>query len=553
MKKWRICLVLALIGLVILGLIWRLVDLSIFNRTFLLKQSQARILRKVEIPAYRGIITDRFLQPVAISIPVDSVWVNPQVFDPTSSELQDLARLLETTPSKIQKQIKIKSDREFVYLRRRIPENTSHEIKALKIPGVFFQHEYKRFYPQAEHFAQVVGLANIDNRGQEGLELAYDHWLKGIPGLKEVLKDRLGNVVAEVRSLKKAEQGHDLVLSLDHRLQYLAHSVLKEAIQEHQASSGSVIILNPKTGEVMAVANLPTFDPNNLPTKRDESFRNRAFTDAFEPGSVIKPFNIAYALNEGKYTPETKIDTNPGWMEIGGYKIEDESNYGVINLSQVLQKSSNIGAAKIMLSLEPQKYWNLLSHFGFGQRSASGFPGESSGLLVSHSVWYPSVIATLAYGYGLSATAMQLAQAYAILATKGIHKPATFLKVESEPKGERIIDAKIAQNVLEMLERVVKDGGGGRAKVSGYRVGGKTGTAYIAQNKGYDRHKYTSSFVGIAPISDPQLVVAVMIHEPKGLHFGGQVAAPIFSKIMRGALHILDIPPDDGKTNQEIK
>ena len=433
-----------------------------------------------------------------------------------------------------------------MYLKRLALPTVSEKVEKLDIPGVFIQREYKRFYPDGAVTAHVVGLTNIDDRGQEGLELSYDQWLAGSDGKKEVIKDRLGHVIANLDVLKKPVQGKNLVLSINHQIQYLAYRTLMNQVKKYNASAGSVLVMDVKTGAILADVNQPSYNPNKRPKIHDGRFRNRALTDIFEPGSTMKPFTIALALQSGRYTPNSTVNTSPGRLHVGGYTIKDDGlDYGVITLTKVLQKSSNIGAAKIMLSLDPHHYWQLLQKFGFGQRTSSGFPGESSGTMIARSDWYPSVVATLAYGYGIAVTALQLTHGYQILANGGIKEPVTFIKRQTLPVGERVISKKVANQVIQMLETVVQKGGTGwRARVKGYRVAGKTGTAYIAGPGGYDKHKFIASFVGIAPVSHPQLVVAVIIRNPKGQHFGGIVAAPVFSKIMSGALRILNISPD---------
>ncbi|WP_039669614.1 peptidoglycan D,D-transpeptidase FtsI family protein [Coxiella burnetii] len=545
-RAWRFYALWFLLSVAVAGLLWRLIDLNVLDRSFLLRQSKARALRVVNIPAYRGMITDRLGVPLAISTPVDSVWINPQLFQATPIQLKQLAHLLHLPLSFIKKRAKKMGDRQFVYLKRGNPPFVAKQIRGLDISGVFFQREYRRYYPEGEVAAHVVGLTNIDDQGQEGLELAYNRWLGGTPGKMEVLKDRLGHVIADVAVLQKPAQGHDLNLSIDHRIQYLAYKALEETVSTYHAQSGSVVVLDVKTGEILAMVNQPSYNPNNRPTDHDGRYRNRAVTDMFEPGSVNKPFTIALALESGRYKPDTQINTNPGWMKIGGYRIHDDLNYGVVTLTQLLQKSSNIAAAKILLSLTPQHYYTLLHAFGFGERTTSGFPGESNGALIPYETWVPSVVATLAYGYGLAVTTLQLAQGYAVLAAGGIRKPVTFVKVNESPQGVRVLPENVAKTVIKMLETVVQKGGTGtRAQVYGYSVAGKTGTAYIAGPNGYFKHRYVASFVGIAPANNPRLVVAVVIRDPQGQHFGGIVAAPLFSKIMSGALRILDVPPDN--------
>ncbi len=542
--SWRLITLWLLLCVAIAGLLWRLIDLNILDRSFLLRQSKARILRVVNIPAYRGMITDRLGSPLAISTPVDSVWVNPQLFQADSLQLRTLSQILNLPISFIENHSEKPNDRQFIYLKRGNPPYVGERVKALQIPGVFLQREYRRYYPEGDITAHVLGITNVDDHGQEGLELAYNQWLAGIPGEKEVLIDRLGRVVANVALVKKPVQGHDLTLSMDHRIQYAAYRALKETVEQYRANAGSIVVLNAKTGEILAMVNQPSYNPNNRPRSHDSRYRNRAVTDQFEPGSVIKPFTIALALESGKYTINSTIDANPGWMRVGGYTIRDDLNYGVVTLTQLLQKSSNIAAAKILLSLEPKRYWDLLRLMGFGTRTRSGFPGESDGSLVPQESWFPSVIATSAYGYGLAVTTVQLAQAYAILASGGVKKPVSLVKLPETPAGVRVLPKNVAQAVISMLETVVKKGTGTRASIVGYRVAGKTGTAYIAGPNGYDKNQYMSSFVGIAPVSNPELVVAVVIRDPKGEHFGGLVAAPVFAKVMSSALRILDIPPD---------
>ena len=534
--RWRFILLVFLLCLLVIGIVFRLFYLNVTDRKFLLNQSEVRIVRHETVPAYRGMILDRLNDPLAISTPLDSVWVNPQEWKADATQLNSLSQLLGLEFAKIQHKISAseKRGKEFVYLKRMNPPSVGEAIKALKIKGIHIQREYKRYYPEAEVTAHVVGLTNVDDHGQEGLELAYDHWLSGQSGLKKVIKDRLGRVVEDVAWLKKPVQGKNVILSIDHRIQYLAYRALKWQVENYHAASGSVIVLDAKTGEILADVNQPSYNPNDRPKDHDGRFRNRALTDMFEPGSTIKPFTIALALQSGKYKPETTIDTSPGYMRVGGYTIKDDGlNYGVLNLTQVLKKSSNIGAAKIMLSLSPKDYAHLLHKVGFGEITHTGFPGEARGTILDRSHWYPSVVATLAYGYGIAVTTLQLAQGYQVLADHGVKLPLTFLK-------------RSKSEVVNMLKTVVSKGGTGwRARVRGYQVAGKTGTAYIAGPHGYDKNKFIASFVGIAPASKPRLVVAVVIRDPQGQHFGGIVAAPVFSKVMSGALRYLKIMPDN--------
>lgn len=545
-QRWRFLCLMIILGVGLAGLCWRLIDLNILNRDFLVNQSKARILRTVNIPAFRGMITDRTDAPLAITSTVRAVYINPRVFHPSRLQLIALSHRLTLSPEYIQKRMQLGKGREFMYLKRGVPPATAKSAEKLKIAGLFTQSEYKRFYPEGAVAAHVVGLTNIDDAGQEGLEMAYNDWLSGAPGKKKVLKDRLGNIIQNISLVKAPQQGRKLTLSLDHTLQYLAYRALDAATEKFHAASGSAVILDAKTGEVLAMTNTPSYNPNRRPSDHGGRYRNRAVTDVFEPGSTMKPFTIAFALSSRRYQPSSMIDTHPGWMRVGGYKISDHGeDYGRINVTEVLQKSSNIGAAKIMLSLKPQDFFDCLRRFGFGERTRSGFPGEATGLLVSRVAWQPSVVAALAYGYGIAVTTLQLAHAYQILANDGVKVPVTFLKVTQPAQGIRIIDSTVARAVMQMLQTVVEEGGTGvRAEIPGYRVAGKTGTAYIAGPNGYDKRRYIASFVGVAPATHPRLVVAVVIREPKGQHYGGVVAAPTFATIMRGALRHLNVPPD---------
>ncbi len=544
-NSWRFLVLIILMLLGAIGLIGRMLDLSIINRTFLLKQSQARVLRVVDIPAHRGMLTDRNGVPLAISAPVDSAWANPRVFDANPAQLKQLGAWLKLTPTEIEQKIRKNQDREFVYLARSIPPETANKIAALKINGVAFQREYRRFYPSGEVTAHILGFNNVDDQGQEGLELAFNDYLQGVVGKRQVVKDRLGQIVSDLGVLRPPQEGHDLSLSIDSRIQYLAYTALQTAVPKFNAESGSIVVLDVNTGEILAMANAPSYNPNAR-SAHDNRYRNRAVTDQFEPGSTMKAFSVASALASGKYTPNSMVDTHPGWMSISGRVIRDHENYGVINLTQVLQKSSNIGAAKITLSLPPENLWRFLSSMGFGERTASGFPGEASGSLIKERIKYPANLATMSYGYGLSATALQLTQAYAILAAHGVKKPVTFVKLTQAPAGERVITRSLADQMLVLLQAVAEGGSGLQARIFGYQIGGKTGTAYISGPNGYQKDRYNSSFIGIAPLSNPQLVVAVILHDVRGnLHFGAQVSAPLFAQVMGGALRYLNIAPDN--------
>ena len=541
----RYFLLLSILVLAGSSLVWRISYLNIFQRDFLLKQSDARIRRQINIPAHRGMITDRLGKPLAISAQVFAVWANPKLTSEEKLDLKPLASLLETTESALKKRVDTK--RSFVYLKRGLSPEVASKIKALKIPGVFMQPEYKRFYPEAEVTSHVIGFTNIDDNGQEGLELAYNTYLKGIPGKKEVIKDRMGNIVDELRSIREPKEGHDLALSLDSRVQYLAYLELKKAMTEYNATAGSIVILDAETNEVLAMVNQPSFNPNHIVGVQDGRYRNRAVTDQFEPGSTIKAFTIASILNSGKFKPTDEIDTNPGWINLDGHVVEDVHNYGTVSVAQAVQKSSNVAMAKMALELSPNELTKTLRNVGFGESTYSGFPGESGGQIADHRTWKPIEIATLSIGYGIATTTLQLAQSYSVLANQGVKRKVSLIKVDEPSPGRRVLKAGVVDEIMKMLESVVNGGTGRRAKVPGYRVAGKTGTAHIAGAKGYDDKRAIASFVGVAPVSKPKLVAAVVIYEPKPNHYGGLVAAPVFSKVMAGALRLLNVPPDNVK------
>ncbi len=554
LSAWRFYLLSFFILLIVAGLILRMIDLAVIKRNFLQTQGNVRSLRVVTEPAFRGMITDRNGYPLAISTSVFSVWVNPKEFSFKSSSIKSLATLLEMSPKTIQTQLERSKNkgREFAYVKRELSPGMAKEIKSLKIPGVYLQQDYKRFYPEGEVAAHVLGFTNIDDKGQEGLELAYNDWLTGLPGKTLVVKDRLGRIISDVQEIQKQRPGNDLVLSINRRIQYLAYRELMDGVQKNIASSASVVVLDVKTGEILAMVNQPSFNPNKIANQPKDSFRNRAVTDSFEPGSTIKAFSIASALDSGQFKPDSVIDTHPGWMTVEHHLVRDEHNNGLLNLSQILQLSSNVGMSKIILSLPPQQLWNLLHRVGFGETTGIGFPGEQSGRLIKRPVWKPFALATLSFGYGVSVTALQVAHAYATIANDGVKIPLSLVRVKKIPTGEQVIDKKIAHEMLELLQSVLAKGGTGQpARVPGYLVAGKTGTAWIAGPHGYDKHRYTSTFVGIAPASHPRLVVAVVMHEPKGkLYLGGYVSGPVFQKIMEGSLRILNVPPDDPESLQ---
>jgi cell division protein FtsI (penicillin-binding protein 3) len=542
----RFYIVIALFMLVVAVLFYRMLELTLFDQSFLESQGKSRSIRLVKTPAFRGMITDRNGEPLAISTPVDSVWLNPKYIESDEEERGQLSRLLGLSSHYVAQQISAHRKKSFLYLKRNITPNVAAQVNALAIPGVHTQRSYKRYYPEAEVTSQLIGFTNVDDQGQEGLELAYNNWLTGVAGKAIVVKDLLGDVVAELDVKQKQRPGNDLTLSIDRRIQFIAYQALKEAVDEFDAASGSAVVMNVKTGEILAMVNAPSFNPNERNKQFSSAFKNKAVTDVFEPGSTIKAFSIVSALDSGEFVPDTEIETAPGYFKVDKNWVRDELNNKTLNVTQILQKSSNVGIAKMTLALPGDQLWSVLNRVGFGLRTQSSFPGEASGSLIHQNPWRPFTLATLAFGYGLSVTTLQLANAYAIVANEGKKVPVTLIKRETPAPSEQVLDKKAAKETVTMLESVVAPGGTGmRASVLGYRVAGKTGTAKMAGPNGYYAHRYVGSFVGFAPVSDPEIVVAVVVFEPKGRsYFGGLVAAPAFSKMMAGTLRILNIAPD---------
>ena len=525
----------------------RSVHLQVFDDEFLTGQADARHIRVAKISAHRGLITDRNGEPLAVSTPVDSIWVNPREIVRSPDRIEQLALALDMDQKKLAARLARNSSREFMYLKRHMRPTDAEAIAELNIPGVDIEREYRRYYPAGEVTGHLVGFTNIDDVGQEGLELAFDQWLAGRSGKKRVLKDRMGRVVEDVERIESPSPGRDLATSIDLRIQYLAYRELKTAIQRSGSASGSVVVMDIDSGEVLAMVNQPAYNPNDRAQFSAKNYRNRAITDIFEPGSSIKTFIVAAALESGQYTPESRINTSPGYVKVGSKKIEDKRNLGVIDLQKLLAKSSNVGATKVAMSLEREQLYTVLSGFGLGRLSSSGFPGESAGLLSHYSNWRPISQATLAYGYGLSVTPLQLTQAYAVVGAGGLHRPVSLLRTEDEPISRRVISNQTASSVMTMLEAVVgADGTGQNAAVAGYRVAGKTGTVKKFAPGGYSENRYMALFSGVAPVTEPRLAVVVMIDDPSnGQYYGGQVAAPVFSNVVQGALRILAVPPDN--------
>ena len=550
---WRIHLILFGMFLCVLVIVWKVANLHITERDFLQEQGDRRTIRTVPLVANRGLITDRNGEPLAVSTPVQSIWVDPSKISDDSESIKALAENLELNEEVLMQNLKLKSNLKFHYIKRRLPPSEAEKILRLSVEGVYSQQEYQRFYPQGEVAAHLVGFSNMDDVGQEGLELTYDSWLKGVPGRRQVMQDRKGNIIEELNTIQTAQPGNRLELSIDFRIQNIAYRELKEEFVARRARAASIVILDVKTGEVLAMANQPSYNPNAKSDLKDFSvIRNRAITDVFEPGSTVKAFTIAAALETGLYQPDTVIETSPGWMMVSGNEVKDLFDYGTLTTSGVITKSSNVGSSKIALDIGAEPIRDLLSRLGFGEVLGTGFPGERTGVLPNPRKWGRHVTATFSFGYGLSATALQLASAYSVLADNGIRKPVSLLKLSDEavidlPR-QQVLKPEITVNLRKMLRTVVDAKSGGsalEANVPFYSVAGKTGTAHVVGEKGYEENLHNSLFVGMVPASNPQIVIVIVVNEPKGEeHYGGQVAAPVFSRVASGAMRILNIAPD---------
>jgi cell division protein FtsI (penicillin-binding protein 3) len=539
----RLMLLLFFAGFGVLG--GRAVYLQGYNNDFLQAKGESRYSRIIEITANRGRIVDRHGEALAISTPVKSIWAIPEELKFEGSQLQRLAALLGVPPQEIQKRV-ADSSRDFVYIKRQIPPEVADHVAELRIPGLFQNREYRRYYPGGEVMAHVLGFTGAEDVGQEGVELAFQEQLAGKAGSRRVIKDRMGQIVEDLQSIKAAQEGRDLTLALDARIQNLAFGALKAAIEQHKAKAGGIVVLDVNTGEMLALANFPTYNPNNRSRLTGASLRNRAVTDTFEPGSTLKPFTIATALESGRFTPATTVQTAPGSLTIGKATIRDAHAEGLLTVAQVIQKSSNVGSAKIALSLPPEAMWESFNAVGFGAAPRLGFPGEAPGKVRPFKTWKPIEQATMSYGHGIAVSLVQLARAYSIFARDGDLVPISLVKVDTPPAGQYVIAADTARAVRAMLESAVHPGGTApRAQIMGYRVAGKTGTAHKQENGGYAPNKYVSSFVGFAPVSNPRLVIAVMIDEATGgQYYGGAVAAPVFARVMEGSLRALGVAPD---------
>jgi cell division protein FtsI (penicillin-binding protein 3) len=548
---FRRAFVFGLLAVTALLLGWRAVHLQVLNKDFLRGQGEARYSRVVSVVAHRGMILDRHGDALAASTPVDSVWANPKEFRAKPGEFRKLAALLEIPVESITHGVYDRPNSEFAYLKRQISPEVGQRVLDLRIPGVALQREYRRYYPAGEVAAHVLGFTDIDDKGQEGLELGFDATLRGANGKRRIIRDNAGRAVEAVESVLEPEPGRDVALSIDRRLQYLAYRELKAAVQKHQARAGSVVVLDVRTGEVLAMVNAPSFNPNNRDELHGPRCRNRSVTDLFEPGSTIKPFSIAAALQTGHFKPSTLIDTAPGTFRVGNALVRDTHNFGLIDVATVLQKSSNVGVSKLALETPPEKIWQQYVRAGLGVKSGTEFPGEVAGVLNHYSQWREVERVTASYGYGLSVTTLQLARAYAALADDGRLRKITFTRVEDatqlEPPVDQLMSPQMAVQIRHMMETVAEDGGTGTlARVPGYRIAGKTGTAKKIENGAYTENTYRSLFAGFAPARDPRLAMVVVIDEPQGRqYYGGEVAAPVFGGVMAGALRLLNVAPDD--------
>jgi cell division protein FtsI (penicillin-binding protein 3) len=549
-QQWRFHLVWALLIMLLLVLCARVIMLQLVDMEggykFLQQQGKARTVRTEVINAHRGIIYDRKGEPLAVSTPVQSVWCNPKEVSVDDGNFKQLAQALDYSQSALARKLEANQDRTFLYLRRQLPPEEAKRALDAGVEGVYVEDAYKRYYPAGEVASHVVGFTNIDDSGQEGMELTFDQHLRGLPGAKQVVKDLNGKSIRNFKHVRSAEPGGQLHLSIDLRIQYLAYRALKEAVVNHRASSGSMVIVDVDTGDILALVNQPSFNPNNRGEFTASRMRNRAIVDLIEPGSTVKPFTIIAALESGRYTPNTQIDTNPGYIRVGRKVQRDHRNYGVIDLTTLIAKSSNVATTKIALNLDPEDMRSVFYRLGLGQSTGTGFPGEAVGVLPNHQRWRDIEKATFAFGYGLSITPLQLAQAYSTLANGGIKKPLRILKSDAANTGERVVDAGIAADVLDMLKAVTRKGGtAAQAAIPAYSFSGKTGTVHKVGAGGYQEDHYISLFAGMAPSDNPRLVGVVVVNDPKGeKYYGGAVAAPVFSRVAADALRLMGVVPD---------
>ena len=553
--RGRLMLVGGALGLCAVALVVRAVDLQLVDNAFYQQKADARFLREVPIPTSRGMITDRNGEPLAVSSPVESLWANPQELANNPAAVARLAEATGLPADYLARYVSQRKDKEFMYVprHRRINPAVAQKILALRIPGVFSQREFRRFYPQGEAVAHVLGFTNVDDQGQEGVELAFDDWLSGTPGAQKVIRDRHGRIVEHVDLIRPAEPGKDLVLSIDRRIQFLAYRELKRTLLETGAASGSVVILDVATGEVLAMANLPSYNNNNVSGENRDAYRNRAVTDLLEPGSTMKPLTVAAALEAGVITPTTQFNTSPGWIPNGRYRTSDFKNYGVLDTTGIITKSSNVGVSKIVHMLPDREFDAFLRRFGYGASTGSGFPGEAAGIFPTPDSWFGTTKQTLSYGYGISVTPLQITHAYATLGNGGRAVTPTFVKGGHSGESQQVLDPRIAAEVMRMMQTVTEPGGTAtRAAILGYHVAGKTGTARKSSGGGYSR-RYIAYFAGLVPVERPRFAVTVVVNDPDpsaggSTYGGGYVSAPLFARVMEGALRLMDVPPDDIET-----
>ncbi|MDI3371778.1 MULTISPECIES: peptidoglycan D,D-transpeptidase FtsI family protein [Pseudomonas] len=548
---WRFRVVIGLLAIMVGAICWRIIDLQVVDRDFLKGQGDARSLRHIPIPAHRGLITDRNGEPLAVSTPVTTLWANPKEMQASKDRWPQLAAALGQNPQQLAERLTQQANKEFIYLVRGLTPEQGQHVLDLKVPGVYGLEEFRRFYPAGDVTAHMVGFTDLDDHGREGVELAYDEWLAGVPGKRQVIKDRRGRLIKDIQVTKNAKAGKTLALSIDLRLQYLATRELRNAIAEQDAKAGSLVIMDVKTGEVLAMVNQPTYNPNNRRSMFPAAMRNRAIIDVFEPGSTVKPISMSAALQSGRWKPTDKVEVYPGSLQIGRYTIKDvsRSEGPILDLTGILINSSNVGMSKIAFDIGGEAIYRVMSQVGLGQYTGLGFPGERVGNLPNHREWRKAETATLSYGYGVSVTALQLVHAYAALANDGKMVPLSILKIDKAPDAVQAIPKETAETVQGMLQQVIEAPRGVfRAQVPFYHVAGKSGTARKATvgSKGYTENAYRSLFAGFGPMSDPRYAIVVVIDEPgKGGYFGGLVSAPVFSKVMSGTLRLMNVPPDN--------
>jgi cell division protein FtsI (penicillin-binding protein 3) len=526
----------------------RALYLQVFDHEFYQNEGDRRQQRVVSIPAHRGNLLDRHGEALAISTPIQSVWGDPRSMVEQPAAMREVAALLELDPVKLQSRVERSASqgKEFIYVKRHVTPDIAEQVMNLRVSNLSLQREFRRYYPSGQAASHVVGFTDIDDKGREGLELAYNDWLKGQPGMRRVIRDLNGREIASMDVVEPAVPGKELRLSIDKQLQYFTNSVLRESVAKQRAESGSVVVMDVKTGEVLAMANYPSYNPNDLADRTGGRQRNRSITDVFEPGSTMKPFTIAAALDSGDFKPDDIVFTSPGHYEIGKYRISDTRDNGWLDLRGIVRKSSNVGVSKVATQLDPEQMWSVFDSFGFGRPPGSEFPGEVAGYFNHPTLWHHIEQASVSYGYGISVSALQLVRAYSALANDGVMPAVSFIAQPGEIEGQRVIEKGIAREVRDMLESVVTEGTGTRAKVPGYRIAGKTGTSHRSQSGGYAEDRYVSVFAGFAPASRPEIAVVVVVHDPKaGEHFGSVVAAPVFANVMSHALRLQGVEPDD--------